>query len=248
MTTVAQQLGSQAAWCDAQPPPHPSGQAFRLGRGRYGSRPRNQTPRKTLLPRLIQLGPPAAPRAPTSFLAFPHHPSSPRSFSVSPPRRPCVIVPSDSSVHTRTERACSSHFPEFNSRPLREGARARISGPRPWPESCGLRAVSVRAPIHARARTHSSPASEPIAFLLHPTTPQRSPSHRPRASRRCSAYARPFARRPASRPVGKGSEQRSLRRAGGGGDGDLGGGGGGGGYDGDGCARSLGVMAAAGSR
>lgn len=65
VTTVAQQLGSQAAWCDAQPPPHPSVQAFGLGRGSYGSRPSNQTPRKTLLPRLIQLGPPAAPRAPT---------------------------------------------------------------------------------------------------------------------------------------------------------------------------------------
>lgn len=63
-----------------------------------------------------------------------------------------------------------------------------------------------------------------------------------------SACARPPARQPASRPVGKGSELGSLRRAGGGGDGDLGGGGGGGGYDGDGCARSLGVMAAAGSR
>lgn len=207
----------------------------------------DQVPRKPLLPRLIQLGPPRHPSPNVVFSVSPP-PGFPRSFSVSQSRCPCVIVPSDSSVHTRTERACSSHFPEFNSRPLREGTRARISNPRSWPESGGLRAASVRAPIPARARTHPWPASAPIAFLLDLTTPQRGPSHRPRACRRCSACARPFARRPASRAVGKGSEQRSLRRAGGGGDGDLGGGGGGGGYDGDGCARSLGVMAAAGSR
>lgn len=184
---------------------------------------------------------------------YPHHilqhlPTSlrPRSFSVSQPRDPCATV--QNSVHTRKQRACSSHFPELNSKPLREGAQARISGPQPWSESGGLRAVGVRAPIGARARTRTPPVLSTNRLLPTPNNSTTYPSHRPRSRWRGSACSRPLARQPASRRVGKGSEPRSLRRAGGGGDGDLGGCGGGRGYDRDGCARSFGVMAAAGSR
>lgn len=168
VTTVAKQLGSKAAWCDAVAP----SPALWIRRGQRpegdaGASLRDRTPRTTRLSRFIQCSPAAASRAPSYRLQTVSSPRFLRSFSVSPQRRPCATVQSDSSIHTHTERACSSHFPEFNSRPLREGAGARIQqttavarGRRP---PHGLRARS-----HKCARTRSSPRFGTNRFLLTP--------------------------------------------------------------------------------
>lgn len=130
-----------------RPPPHPPD-------GRADPAAAGPTGRRSTGPSTYPVGTVLGyPNPVTVFRTSP--PLLPRSFSVSQPRYPCATVPN--SVHTRKERARSSHFPEPNSRPLREGAEARISGPRPRSESGGLGAGSVRAPSRARARTRAPP-------------------------------------------------------------------------------------------
>lgn len=124
VTTVAQQLGSKAAWCDAAAP----SPALWIRRGQRpegdaGASLRDRTPRTTRLSRFIQCSPAAASRA--HHIGFRLSPAL--AFSVpSQPLRSDVLAQrfSDSSVHTRTERACSSHFPEFNSQPVEQEAEA----------------------------------------------------------------------------------------------------------------------------
>lgn len=150
MTTVAKQLASQAVWCDAAAPSPP----LRI-RDQAQPTPGRLDPMHELALAAYPLRPVCGSPNLIIIFSISLTPCFPGFFSVSPPRHPCATVPSYSSVHTRTERACSSHFPELNSEPLREGTQERISGPRPWPESDGLCAVGVRAPINARARTRS---------------------------------------------------------------------------------------------
>ena len=53
------------------------------------------------------------------------------------------------------EWACSSHFPEFNSRLLRQGVQAWICGP-PWTLESSILCVSgIHIPITVHACTHS---------------------------------------------------------------------------------------------
>lgn len=122
-----------------RPRPHASRQAQGPGRG-----PGDRTPRST---QTLD-----GPSANLSRLPEPHHsllylptPPLPLSFSVSQPRHPGATVPN--SVHTRTERACGSHFLELNSRPLRGGRP--VQDPRP------TAVVRVRRPPRSRrARSH----------------------------------------------------------------------------------------------
>lgn len=167
VTTVAQQLGSKAAWCDAAAP----SPALWIRRGQRpegdaGASLRDRTPRTTRLSRFIQCSPAAASRA--HHIGFRLSPAL--AFSVpSQPLRSDVLAQrfSDSSVHTRTERACSSHFPEFNSQPLREGAGARIQ--QPTAVARGRRPPhGLRARSHKCARTRSPPRLGTNRFLLTP--------------------------------------------------------------------------------
>ena len=190
-------------------PLHPSPQALRRGRGPERDAGRSRATGPHARPGPLGLSSAALLRLPEPQHSLQHlaMPLLPRFLSVSPPQSPCATVPSDSSVHTRTQRASSCHFPELNSRRVREGTRASITGPRLWPESGGLRAAGVRLPS-ARVRALAlRPTSAPIAFFLRPTTPQRSPSHRPRAGRSGLACSRLRPSQASSRPVGKGSEQ-----------------------------------------
>lgn len=115
------------------------------------------------------------------------------------------------------------------SKDQRPAAAVRVR--RPWRRQ---RARSQpRACAHSHAARTQNQSRSSYALRLHNVVPPTACA----PVGKSSACSRPLARQPASRRVGKGSEQRSLRRAGGGGDGDLGGGGGG--YNRDGCALAL---------
>lgn len=129
-----------------RPRPHAARQALCPGRGLGARGPTlDPDPSRVNLPRL--------PEPRFSLLYLPT-PLLPLSFSASRPRHPGATVPKR--VHTRTERALRLPLPgtQLKAAKGREPSQ-KISGPRPWSESGGLRAVGVRAPTRARARTRT---------------------------------------------------------------------------------------------
>lgn len=73
---------------------------------------------------------------------------------------------SDGSAHTRTERACSSYFPEFTAGPRRAGTRG--SAGHSLGQSPAASAQPACALPQVRARPALRPAPAPIAFSQRP--------------------------------------------------------------------------------
>lgn len=158
-------------------PLRPSGQALRRGRGpekRCGPRPGRQDTVHDPTPWANPARPFCGSSSPITVFSISPCPCFPGSLSVSPPRSPCATVPSDSSVHTRTERACSSHFPEFNpgwSRGRRRRRRPRWRRRRRRLRRRRLRSLSrrhggCREPISGGSGSARVPAATTTALYF----------------------------------------------------------------------------------